>query len=83
MDYIKQAAKENPFDGLSPSDAKKMMVYFNQLASPRMSPGDVYRRYGFCLPFDAMMQIGEMMMLSMQVAQELSMQGVSVTLPES
>lgn len=83
MDYVKQAAKEKPFDGLSSSDAKKLMVYFNQFASPRMTPADVYQRYGFCLPFDAMMQIGEMMMLSMQVAQELSMQGVSVTLPES
>lgn len=82
MDYVKQAAKENPFDGLSPTEAKKLMVYFNQFASPRMSPADVYRRYGFCLPFDAMMQIGEMMMLTMQVAQELSMQGVAVKFPE-
>lgn len=81
MDYVKQAAKENPFDGLSPSDTKKMMVYFNQFSSPRMSPEDVYRQYGFCLPFGGM-QIGEGMMLTMQVAQELSMQGVAVKFPE-
>ena len=81
MDYVRQAAKEDPFEGLSTADAKKMMVYFNQFASPRMSPVDVYRRYGFCLPFGGM-QLGEGMMLTMQVAQELSMQGVAVKFPE-
>ncbi len=72
MDYVKQAAKEDPFDGLSMADKKKMVAYFHHCATPRMNDEEIYRRYGFCLPFAEQMYLGEEMQLAIQVEMELA-----------
>jgi hypothetical protein len=71
MDYVKQAAKANPFEGLSISDKKKMVVYFHYCATPRLTDEEIYRRYGFVLPFEEQMYLGEEMRLAMQIEMEL------------
>ena len=72
MDYAKQAAKEDPFDGLSMADKKKMIAYFHHFATPRMNDEEIYRRYGFCLPFEEQMYLDEEMQLAMQIEMELA-----------
>ena len=75
MDYMKQAAKEDPFKGLSIADQKKMVVYLHHCAVPRMNDEEIYKRYGFCLPFEEQMYLGEEMQLAMQIEVELATGG--------
>lgn len=72
MDYVKQAAKENPFDGLSITDKNKMVAYFHHCATPRMTDEEIYRRYEVCLPFEEQMYLNEEMQLVMQIEMELA-----------
>ena len=72
MNYAQLAAKEDPFANLSPADAKKMFVYLNMVATPRMSDSDIYRRYGFVFPNGSMeLDFGERTRLAIEVMQEI------------
>lgn len=75
MDYVRQAAKEDPFEGLSMTDQKKMVVYFHHYAKPRMNDGEIFEQYGFSLPFEEQMCLGEEMRLAMQIEMELATGG--------
>jgi hypothetical protein len=46
MNYIKQSSKDDPFEGLSLGDQKKMVVYFHHHANPKMKAER--RRVGRC-----------------------------------
>jgi hypothetical protein len=46
MNYIKQASKDDPFEGLSLGVRKKMVVYFHHHANPKMKAER--RRVGRC-----------------------------------
>lgn len=71
MNYRALAAKDNPFEGLSEQEAKKLLVYFHHFATPRMNDEMIYRRYGFALPCGGV-TIFEDMQLMMVVMQELA-----------
>ena len=71
MNYRQQAAKENPFEGLSERDAKKMVVYFNHFAEPTMTGEAIFRKYGFVLP-QGTMGLHESLQLMPEVMQELT-----------
>lgn len=71
MNYRALAAKENPFEGLSEQEAKKLIVYFNHFANPPMNDVMIYQRYGFVLPCGSM-SMSEDMQLMMDVMQELT-----------
>lgn len=72
MNYIKQASKDDPFEGLSLGDQKKMVVYFHHHANPKMNDEEIFKRYGFVLPWESQMYLGEELQLSLQVAVELT-----------
>ena len=69
MNYRALAVKEDPFEGLSEQEAKKLVVYFNHFAMPSMNDTEIFERYGFVLPHG--MTIIEDMQLIPVVMQEL------------
>ncbi len=72
MNYVELSTKEEPFANLSEADAKKLFVYFNMIATPRLSDSEIYRRYGYILPNGSMgLDIGERLTIATQVMQEL------------
>lgn len=71
MNYRKLAMKDRHFEGLSEQQAKKLFVYFTHIAKPTMTPTEIFRRYGFCLP-NSGMNMGESVLLAIEVMQELT-----------
>lgn len=72
MDYRALARKENPFDGLSEDEAVRMHVYFNIVAEPRLNDAEIFRRWGHCLPFNRQLQLGQAMMMAIEIEAELA-----------
>ena len=74
MDYRALSKKEDPFEGLSVRDAKKLAVYFQQFAPVRKNTTDLFREYGYLPPAEGgvcMIGFMEEMELMMEVGREL------------
>lgn len=71
MNYYEQSRKQNPFDGLTLEEQKKLFVYFCQFATPRLNDEQIFRKYGFVLPMCGL-RIDESMSIGIEVARELA-----------
>ncbi len=74
MNYAQLVQKENPFEGLSERDAKKLAVYFHRFAPVRKNTGDLFRQYGYLPPAQGgicQIDFREEMELMMEVGREL------------
>lgn len=81
LDYAALARKNNPFEGLSARDAKKLAVYFYQFAPAVMTQDELLSKYGyFPAGADASGEIpfAERMALMREVGRELEGAGGSV-----
>ena len=72
MNYRALARKANPFEGLSEDEAVRMHVYFNFVAEPHMNDEEIFRRWGHCVPFNKQLQLGQAMMMAVEIASELA-----------
>lgn len=72
MDYAKQSNEEQPFEGLSLEEKKRLWVYMCHIAHPNLSPEDVERKWGKALSDSETPTVFEALELAKIIRQEIS-----------
>ena len=72
MDYAKQSNKEQPFEGLSLEEKKRLWVYMCHIAHPNLSPEDVERKWGKVLSDSETPTVFEALEIVKEVKREIN-----------
>lgn len=72
MDYAKQSNEEQPFEGLSLEEKKRLWVYMCHIAHPNLSPEDVERKWGKVLSDSETPTVFEALEIVKEVKREIN-----------
>ena len=71
MNYESMAQKDNPFEGLSVDEKKRLVVYFCYVAQPVMTMEEIERKWGSILPPDEKPTVFDAMQMAEEIRKEI------------
>ena len=71
MDYESMAKKDNPFEGLSVDEKKRLVVYFCYVAQPVMTMEEIEGKWGSVLPPDEKPTVFDAMQITEEIRKEM------------